>query len=310
MATPNDFDGRFHYCRVFYRSVGFGGSWTTDYPNADINLSIRLSELTRTSVSKTPGGDPKPLIVRLDGDELFQCPLVILSAPGAVSLTPPEAARLREYFLKGGIVWTDDSWGSEQWERWENEIRKVLPPAVYPIVDLPLTHPLFRMQFQVTEIPQIPNIGFWLRSGGRTSEQGADSTRTERQAIGGIYFLLESSAFGWTRNTGIPFTLVTDEIAVHVPVSGSGYPSAIVTSVLCSDAQSLLAVLAVPRQHRPTVKMLSIGRYPVMNPLSVPSCSSEKRSLASRNSLSCTPNGPHVGRIHFRYSAGTTSVVT
>lgn len=175
VATPNDFDGRFHYCRAFYQSVGFGGSWTTDYPNADINLSIRLSELTRTNVSKTPGGDPKPLIVRLDGEELFQCPLVILSAPGSVSLTQPETVRLREYFLKGGIVWTDDSWGSGQWERWENEIRKVLPAASYPIIDLPLTHSLFRMQFQITEIPQIPNIGFYLRSGGRTSEQGADS---------------------------------------------------------------------------------------------------------------------------------------
>lgn len=183
VATQDDFDGRFHYCRVFYQSVGFGGSWTTDYPNADINLSIRLSELTRTSVSKTPGGDPKPLIVRLDGDELFQCPFVILSAPGSVSLTQPETARLREYFLKGGIVWTDDSWGSYQWERWENEIRKVLPAAIYPIIDLPLTHPLFRIQFQITEIPQIPNIGFYLRSGGRTSEQGADSATPYVKAI-------------------------------------------------------------------------------------------------------------------------------
>ena len=39
----------------------------------------------------------------------------------------------------------------------------------------PLDHALFSTQFEVTEIPQIPNIGFFLRSGGRTSEQGADS---------------------------------------------------------------------------------------------------------------------------------------
>ncbi len=30
-------------------------------------------------------------------------------------------------------------------------------------------------QFVVTEIPQIPNIGFWRRSGGGTSERGSDS---------------------------------------------------------------------------------------------------------------------------------------
>ena len=51
----------------------------------------------------------------------------------------------------------------------------MLPAAEYPIFDVPLDHALFRTQFEVTEIPQIPNIGFFLRSGGRTSEQGTDS---------------------------------------------------------------------------------------------------------------------------------------
>ena len=53
VAKAEDFDGRFHYCRAVYRQArdGAGGSWRTDYPRADINMSIRLSELTRTSVS-------------------------------------------------------------------------------------------------------------------------------------------------------------------------------------------------------------------------------------------------------------------
>jgi len=33
--------------------TGTGGSWRTDFPRADINMSIRLSELTRTNVSFT-----------------------------------------------------------------------------------------------------------------------------------------------------------------------------------------------------------------------------------------------------------------
>lgn len=177
IATPADYDAQFHYCRVRYRSAfgGAGGSWTTDYPNADINFSIRFSELTRTRVAKHPGGDPKTLIVTLTGDELFQCPLVILSAPGAVQLDAQEIVRLREYLFKGGMLWTDDAWGSYQWAQWESQIRKVLPPADFPIVDVPLSHGLFNAQFAITEIPQIPNIGFFIRSGGRTSEQGADS---------------------------------------------------------------------------------------------------------------------------------------
>jgi hypothetical protein len=176
-ATADDFDGGWHYCRPAYSSGlnGRGGSFTTDFPNADINMSIRLSELTKTRVSKTYGGEPNHLLVMFDSDELFQCPLLIMSAPGSAVLNNREAERLREYLFKGGILWTDDSWGSYQWEHWVYELRKVLPASDYPIVDIPLDHPIYRSQFVVTEIPQIPNIGFFLRSGGQTSEQGADS---------------------------------------------------------------------------------------------------------------------------------------
>ncbi len=177
VATAEDFDGKFHYCRMVYRGSfnGNGGSWQTDYPNADINMSIRLSELTKLSVSKSASGQPNHLLVRPSGDELFQCPLVILSAPGSAAIDGPDAERLREYLLKGGMLWTDDSWGSYQWQHWVGQLRNVLPAAEYPIFDVPLDHPLFKTQFEVLEIPQIPNIGFFLRSGGGTSEQGTDS---------------------------------------------------------------------------------------------------------------------------------------
>ena len=44
-------------------------------------------------------------------------------------------------------------------------------------------HPLFKTQFEVGAIPQIPNINFYIRSGGRTSEQGADSATPHIRAI-------------------------------------------------------------------------------------------------------------------------------
>jgi hypothetical protein len=181
-AAPEDYDGQWHYCRPAYNTglAGFGqrgggGSFTTDYPNADINLSIRLSELTKINVSKTPRGEPNHLIVPLDSEEIFQCPLLIMSAPGSAVLNAREAANLRAFLLKGGLLWTDDSWGSFQWQRWTSELRKVLPADEYPIFDIPLDHAIYRSQFVVTEVPQIPNIGFFLRTGGGTSEQGADS---------------------------------------------------------------------------------------------------------------------------------------
>ena len=36
------------------------------------------------------------------------------------------------------------------------QIRKALPSAEYPIVDVPLDHPMFHMLFDVKKIPQIP----------------------------------------------------------------------------------------------------------------------------------------------------------
>ena len=191
VATDQDFDGNFHYCRMVYstgldgsfRRGGGGGNWSTDFPRADYNMSVRLSELTKVNVSKNGAGQPNHLLVRLGGDELFQCPLVIMSAPGRAFIDDTEATRLREYLLKGGMLWTDDSWGSFQWQHWVGQLRKVLPASEYPIFDLPLDHVLFRTQFEVTEIPQIPNIGFFIRSGGGTSEQGADSAVPYVKAI-------------------------------------------------------------------------------------------------------------------------------
>ena len=185
VATDKDFDGRFHYCRLLYRPGmnGYGGSWRTDYPNADINLSVRLSELTKIPVSKNGSGSPNHLLVRPGGDELFQCPLVIMSAPGSAVIDEAEAQRLREYLLKGGMLWTDDSWGSYQWQHWVASFgRSCRPPNTRSSTCRSITR-CSETQFEVTEIPQIPNIGFFLRSGGRTSEQGADSAVPQVKAI-------------------------------------------------------------------------------------------------------------------------------
>ncbi len=174
IATEQDFDGRFHFCRLVYQGNRNGGSWTTDYPNADINMSIRLAELTRINVSFT-SGQPNHLLVRPTDDVLYQCPMVIMTAPGSAVFNDEEAAALRNYLAKGGFLWADDFWGTDQWQQWEYELRKVLPAGDHPIVDIPPDHGLLHAQFVVTEIPQIPNIGYFRRSGGDTSERGSDS---------------------------------------------------------------------------------------------------------------------------------------
>jgi hypothetical protein len=184
VATAEDYDGAFHFCRAFFRSSinGDGGNWSVDYPQADINLSIRLAELTRTPVSHDASSQPNHLIVRLTDDTLFQCPFIMMTEVGSAAFNDQEAARLREYLLKGGFLWVDDFWGTYAWNVWTSQIRKVFQPPEFPIVDIPPDHPLYSSQFVVPQTPQIPNIGHWLDT-GTTSERGADSADVHTRAI-------------------------------------------------------------------------------------------------------------------------------
>jgi hypothetical protein len=171
-ATLEDFDGSFQFCRVVYNMTvgGDGGDWSVDWPRADENLSIRLSELTKTPVSMDPTANPKPLLVRLDDPVFFHCPFIMMTEVGNIFLNERESTNLREYLLKGGFLWADDFWGERAWEIWDSQIRKALPSGPFPFVDLPITHSIFHTVFTVAKFPQIPSIGAW-RPGGSTSER-------------------------------------------------------------------------------------------------------------------------------------------
>jgi len=51
----------------------------------------------------------------------------------------------------------------------------VLPTDQYQWRDLDPSHPIFRTQFPVADVKQIPSINFWGGTGGNTSENGSDS---------------------------------------------------------------------------------------------------------------------------------------
>ena len=187
LSTAADVDGSFQFCRIIFNG-GFGGdnqggSWNVDWPRADINLSIRLSELTKTTVGMLGDGEPNHLLLRLTDEVLYQCPFIMMTEVGSAALNEAEGAKLRDYLLKGGFLWVDDFWGGYAWQWWEAQLRRVLPADQYPIVELPRDHPLFHSNFQVQRTPQIASINFWAGSGGNTSERGADSAEVHTRAI-------------------------------------------------------------------------------------------------------------------------------
>jgi hypothetical protein len=174
--TPDTFDGSFNFCRIMFTGsgYGYGGGWYVDYPRADVNLSIRLSELTKTRISLDETGEPNHIVISLTDPALFDCPFIMMTEVGNAYFSPEEAAKLREYLLKGGFLWADDFWGSDAWDSWAHEFAKVLPTSEYPVFELPMTHPMFRQQYQIPKVPQIASINHWA-STGNTSERGMDS---------------------------------------------------------------------------------------------------------------------------------------
>jgi hypothetical protein len=186
-APPHMPDAGFVVCRVAYRSVRvepMGIGWQTDYPFAEINLTTRLSELTKTRVSRNQDGQPNHFVVRLTDDALFNCPLTMASDVGSLGFSAGETERLRTYLLKGGFLWVDDFWGTLAWRQWSAEIAKVLPPSEYPIEEVPLDDPMLRSMFEVAKVPQITNIQFWRGVAGQTtSERGEDSREAHLRAI-------------------------------------------------------------------------------------------------------------------------------
>ena len=224
VAIDEDFDSSFQFCRIAFRGDlrGDGGGWDVDSPWAEVNLSIRLSELTKTTIKRRPSGEPHFLLMRLTDDVLFRCPFIMMTEVGNAFIDETEAERLRTYLRKGGFLWADDFWGAYSWDWWYGQIQRVLPASEYPAVDLGPTHPLFSDHFDVKTTPQIPSINFWAGNGGETSERGADSAVARSMAIldahGRIMVLM-------THNTDIgdSFEREADDPQYFIKMSVPGY---------------------------------------------------------------------------------------
>ena len=185
---PADWPDRdFTVCRLWYTSVRSerdGSGWKTDYPYSEINLLIRLGEMTPARVSYDAAQKrPNTWVVKLTDAKLYDCPFLLASDVGTIGIKDEEASALREYLLKGGFLWVDDFWGTEAWEQWQGEIAKALPPDEYPIEDISAADPIMREMFDLEKVPQITNVTFWLKNNGKTSEREADSAQVHVRAI-------------------------------------------------------------------------------------------------------------------------------
>jgi len=160
----------FTFCRLRYQNIRRArkSGWGDDYPQADFNLLVRLSEFTKTRISRWNNGDPGFANVTAMDPDLFQCPFLRMQNAANYDFTPEETVRMREYLLKGGFLWIDDNWDPD-FEYIRPNLLRILPEA--QIVDLPVDHPMFSSFFHIDPLPQIPSLGSWART-GETSEIG------------------------------------------------------------------------------------------------------------------------------------------
>ncbi|MSR06573.1 MAG: DUF4159 domain-containing protein [Gemmatimonadetes bacterium] len=184
-APDTLFDRGFVFCRLMYdrdRYERGGIGWETDYPYAELNFMSRVAELTTAVVSFEEPERPTHFVVRATDEALFRCPFIMASDTGTMHLSDAEVDGLRKYLLKGGFFWVDDFWGTAAWMQFSEEIGRVLPPREFPIVDIPLSDPIFQTPYVLPKMPQITSLQNWLRT-GQTSERGADSEFPHLRAI-------------------------------------------------------------------------------------------------------------------------------
>lgn len=147
----------------FFPQQGWG--WATDYPGGDCKFMGGVHRLTGIRVH------PNPNVVEILDDRIFDFPFVYAVEVGGMYLGEQEAARLREYLLRGGFMHVDDFWGGEQRDNFVEQMQKVFPER--EIVDIPLSNPIFHTFFDIEEVMQIPGQGRGCGN-GPTWEQSDD----------------------------------------------------------------------------------------------------------------------------------------
>jgi hypothetical protein len=138
------------------RGFGRGLGWWVDFPDADLNLSYRLQQLTSIRT------DPDARVLKLTNPELFDYPLLYLEHAGYMRLSDEEIAVLRKYFATGGALFVNDFWSAPEWEGFAGEIKRVLPDHSW--TELDTDHPIFNCIFDLSgpmHRLRVPTMQFW-----------------------------------------------------------------------------------------------------------------------------------------------------
>lgn len=155
-----------------FRGFGFGRggdwrnggtSWAVDYPRGDRYQASILRRLTTIDVRSVE----QPVNLE-DGDDVFDWPYMMVGLAGYWDLSDEMVVKLRDYLLRGGFLFADSFFGSEQWAGFTEGMRRVFPDR--EIIDLPDDHPLFHTVYDLDAQGMVPHFDEWSGSAGYLSD--------------------------------------------------------------------------------------------------------------------------------------------
>lgn len=168
-------DDVFTFVRIQYNSYNRWGKWRTDYPDADLNFSYRLQQLTSLKV------DPNGVVLELTDPQLFKYPFIYIIEPGELTFSQEDIVALRRYLLNGGFLMVDDFWGEAEYANFYDEIKRVFPDR--EPLELPLEHPIFHAVYDLKEKPQLPSIGVFDAYGPSVTWERPDAREVHYKGI-------------------------------------------------------------------------------------------------------------------------------
>jgi hypothetical protein len=156
----------FAFARLRFRSPyrGYYQRWGIDTNKSDRLFSTALRRLTRIHVRSVEE------IIDIDSDEIYSWPFLYAVAAGDMVLSDSHAARLREYFARGGFLMVDDFHGEPEWADFMAVIRRVLPG--HQVIDLEEDAPIFHVVYDLAKRVRVPGAN--VVYGGQVERGGVD----------------------------------------------------------------------------------------------------------------------------------------
>jgi hypothetical protein len=151
-----------------------GTSWTQDYPRADRHFLMALRRLTRLNARSVE----QPVNLD-DGDDVYNFPWLAAGEMGDWKLTPEQAAKLRDYLLRGGFLMLDDFWGPEEWARFDESMKMVFPDR--ESVEIDDADSVFHAVYDLKDRIQV--LGQWALRGGGGMSYRVNGTHAEWKGI-------------------------------------------------------------------------------------------------------------------------------